>query len=85
MKPDRTSEEEEFIVTMHYSWEQARAEGREQGRAETRAHDVLTVLRVRGIPVSDAERERILAETDSDRLERWLEWAVAAASLAEPS
>ena len=41
------------------------------------------VLRVRGVAVGDAERERILAETDAARLERWLEKAVAVASLGE--
>lgn len=93
LEPNRTPEEEEFLVTMSYSWEQAREEGRKegqsQGQVQARAGDVLTVLRVRGIPVSDAERERILAERDPDRLERWLERAVAAATLAavldEPS
>jgi hypothetical protein len=41
------------------------------------------VLRARGIAVSDAERARILTEDDPDRLKRWLERAVVAASLAE--
>ena len=44
---------------------------------------MLTVLRVRGIAVPDAARERILAEKDPERLERWLEKAIVAASLAE--
>jgi post-segregation antitoxin (ccd killing protein) len=44
---------------------------------------VLTVLRVRGIAVSAADRERILAEKDQGRLERWHERAILAASLAE--
>src|SRR5271170_7611951 len=39
-----------------------------QGRAEA----ILTVLRVRGLSVPDATRERILAETEPARLERWL-------------
>jgi hypothetical protein len=43
----------------------------------------MTVLRVRGIAVSDADRERILAEKDPGRLERWHERAILAASLAE--
>jgi hypothetical protein len=42
----------------------------------------LTVLRVRGFAVPDHIRERILAETDPERLERWLEKAVVAPSLA---
>jgi post-segregation antitoxin (ccd killing protein) len=62
---------------------------RHEGRTESRAGALLTVLRVRGIAVSGVERERILAEKDLDRLERWLERAVVASSLAavfdEPS
>jgi hypothetical protein len=57
--------------------------GKTEGRAETRAGDVLTVLRVRGVAVPDAVRERILAEKDPVRLERWLERAILAASGAE--
>jgi hypothetical protein len=53
------------------------------GRAEARAEAVLTVLRVRGIAVPDAARERILAEKDQARLERWIERAILAPSAAE--
>jgi hypothetical protein len=45
--------------------------------------DVLTVLRIRGIPVPDAARERILAAKDPSLRERWLEKAVVAASIAD--
>jgi hypothetical protein len=44
---------------------------------------VLTALRVRGIVVPDATRERILAETDLDQLQRWHEKAIVAGSLDE--
>jgi post-segregation antitoxin (ccd killing protein) len=44
---------------------------------------LLTVLRARGVTVSDAARERILAEKDPERLERWLEKAAVVASVAE--
>ena len=54
-----------------------------QGRSEARAHDVLTVLRVRGIAVPDVAREHILSQKDPERLERWLEKAAVAASIAE--
>jgi hypothetical protein len=54
-----------------------------QGRAEARAGDVLTALRVRGIAVPDVARDRILAQKDLDRLERWLEKAILATSIAE--
>ena len=55
----------------------------DEARADTRARDVLTVLRVRGIPVPDDARAQILAERDAGRLERWLESAIAAGSLSE--
>jgi hypothetical protein len=41
------------------------------------------VLRVRGIAVPDAAREQILAQKDPEQLERWLEKAAVAASVAE--
>jgi len=78
-KPSRTPEEQEFIVTMHKTW----ADARREGRAEEAARAVLTALRVRGLAVPDAARERILAEKDPTLLERWLEKAIVAASLAE--
>ncbi|KYF72283.1 hypothetical protein BE15_45545 [Sorangium cellulosum] len=62
---------------------EARKEGLNEGRAEEAARAVLTVLRVRSIVVPDAARERILAEKDPETLERWLERATVAASLAE--
>jgi hypothetical protein len=60
-----------------------RDEGRTEGEVTARARDVLTVLRFRGIAVPDAARERILAQKDPARLERWHERAILAASLAE--
>jgi hypothetical protein len=86
-KPGRTPEEEEFIVAMHSTWKEARAEaralGRDEGLALGEANALLTVLRGRGIPVPDSDRERILAEKDPARIERWIEKAVIATSLAE--
>jgi hypothetical protein len=52
-----------------------------QGRTEEASRNLLTVLRVRGIAVPDAIRERILAQKDPERLERWLEKAAVAASV----
>lgn len=48
-----------------------------------RACGVLAVLRVWGITVPEAARERILAEKDPERLQRWLERAIVAMSPAE--
>jgi hypothetical protein len=60
---------------------EARGEARGEAKGEARA--LLAALRVRGIPLPDAARERILAESDAERLERWVERAVLAHSLAE--
>jgi hypothetical protein len=56
-------------------------EGLTKGRTEEAARALLTVLRARGIAVPDAVRERILAQKDPERLERWLEKAAVAASV----
>jgi predicted transposase YdaD len=90
-KAERTVEEEDFIVSTRNIVEElrdegrreGRDEGRREGRAEGEARALLTVLRGRGIAVADAIRERILAERDAQRLERWIERAVVAASVAE--
>jgi hypothetical protein len=78
-KPSRTSAEEEFVVAMHKTWEDARIEG-ELARG---VRDVLAVLRVRGLAVPKAVRKRIEAEKDPARLERWHERAILAKSAAE--
>ena len=57
------------------------AQGRTEGRTEEAARNLLAVLRARGIAVPDALRERILAQKDPERLERWLEKAAVAASV----
>ena len=44
---------------------------------------MLTALRVRGIAVADAARERILTQKDPSLLERWLERAIVASSVGE--
>ncbi len=62
---------------------QGLTQGLTKGRAEEAARNVLTVLRARGLEVSEAVRERILSQKDPERLERWLEKAAVAASAAE--
>jgi hypothetical protein len=61
---------------------QGLTQGRTQGRAEEAARNLLAVLRVRGIAVPEEIRERILAQSDPELLERWLERAVKASSAA---
>jgi hypothetical protein len=75
----QTPEEEEFIVRIKGGFEDMRLEG----EIAARVRDVLTVLRVRGVVVSDVDRDRILAEKDPARLERWVEKAILATSVAE--
>ncbi len=86
-KPGPSPEEMEFVVTMQGSWTDARRigrdEGRTEGRAEEAARNLLTVFRVRGVTVPDTVRERILAEKDPARIERWHEQAILAASASE--
>jgi hypothetical protein len=41
------------------------------------------VLRVRGIEVPAGARERILAEKDLDRLQRWFEKAIVASTIGD--
>jgi hypothetical protein len=82
-KPDKTFEEQEFIVSTRDILEELRDEGRQEGRAEGQARALLTVLRGRGVAVPDAARERILAEKDPVRLEHWLERAGTSAAVTE--
>jgi hypothetical protein len=55
-------------------------EGKTKGRAEGEAKGILSVLEVRGIPVTDSVRERITSCTDLDRMDTC--WSVPARSSA---
>ncbi|MGW5771028.1 hypothetical protein ACWEVY_18030 [Streptomyces longwoodensis] len=59
--------------------EEAILKGREDGRGE----DILRVLRVRGIAVSDAVRERVSSCGDLEVLGTWLDRAVTVGSADE--
>jgi hypothetical protein len=60
-------------------WDHASGEG----RTTTGAEEILTVLRVRGIAVPEEALQRIQAEEDPEKLERWLEKAVIATAIGD--
>jgi hypothetical protein len=86
-KPSRTPEEQEFIVTMQNTWEKAREQGRNEGRNEGRLAQARTavrrVLALRKLAISRMDEARIETCTDLATLERWLDQAMAAESVAE--
>jgi len=82
-KPNRSTEEQRFVMAMNQTWEEARAEARAEARTETQAKAVFTALEVRGIAVPAAARKRILAEKDLKQLERWHRKAIVAKSIDE--
>jgi hypothetical protein len=62
---------------------EGKTEGKTEGKAEGMAECVLRVLEVRGVPVSDAVRERITSCTDLDRLDDWLDRSVTVSRAEE--
>jgi hypothetical protein len=69
------------MMAMLKSWSDHKNEGLAKGLAEGQAKALLTVLRIRGIAVPDAARERIATQTDLEVLERWLEKAAVASAI----
>ncbi|MFJ8792930.1 hypothetical protein [Streptomyces sp. NPDC102462] len=79
-------------MAIQYFWrhplaEQVREEGREEGRKEVRVQAareaILFILRSRGIPVSQAVRDRVNACADLDQLDTWGRRAVHATDAGE--
>jgi Uma2 family endonuclease len=62
---------------------EGRAHGRQDGVVEGVQRSLLQLLAARGMAFDEADRARILAERDLQRLERWLARAVHATSLAD--
>ncbi|MFF8100964.1 hypothetical protein ACF07S_14515 [Streptomyces sp. NPDC016640] len=54
-------------------FEEKYLKGVAEGRAESKAEDILRVLKVRGLTVSDDDRERITTCTDLDTLTAWFD------------
>lgn len=57
------------------------AEGRVEGRVEGLKESLLRILEARGLPVADAQRERIVACRDAAVLDRWIAGALTAGSV----
>lgn len=58
-----------------------RVEGRAEGRVEGLKESLLRILEARGLPVADAQRERIVACRDAAVLDRWIAGALTARSV----
>ncbi len=81
-----TDEEDDVsaeIQAWYEDYQRKQQKLRDEALRQRSARAVLTVLRVRGIAVPESAHERILAEGDLERLERWLERAAVATSVDE--
>jgi predicted transposase YdaD len=58
-------------------------EGRKEGKQEGEAEAILLFLEARGLPVTDAERERIIGCTDLKQLKKWVTRAATAEKAAD--
>ena len=72
----------EFLAERAEGRAEGHSEGHSEGRAEGRSEGLLIVLEARGLAPTAAERERIRAERDPARLERWLAAAATCADVA---
>lgn len=86
-KPIRTQAEEEFIVSTQNFVEKLLEQGRDEGRGEGRLvgarSSLRRVLGARKLVPSRADEARIDACTDVATIERWLDQAIVAPSVAE--
>ncbi|WP_441290246.1 hypothetical protein ACSRUE_06405 [Sorangium sp. KYC3313] len=60
-----------------------RQEGRKEGILEAKAQAVLAILEARGLEVPAEVRERVLASTDLDELDRWIRRAAVISDARE--
>ncbi len=72
-----------FSEEMRRRWYYERSTGRAEGIAQGKAEDIVTVLSARGIDVSDDERTRIGAVTDTETLDQMLRRAATADAAAD--
>lgn len=62
---------------------EGRVEGLAEGELEGKASALLLILETRGLPVTDAHRERLRACRDAGQLDRWTRAAITAATTDE--
>ena len=55
----------------------------DKGRVSAKAAAVIAVLEARGLTVSDAQRQRIVATTDLELLDRWVPRAVTVSAVED--
>lgn len=67
------------MTELRQRWEREKADLRTEGRAES----VLTLMRARGLAVSEPVKAQVLSCKDLSQLERWLLRAATAASDTE--
>ncbi|MFI0423110.1 hypothetical protein [Spongiactinospora sp. 9N601] len=65
----------------HYG--KGREEGRQEGRLAGKASMLLCILAERGVPLSDADRERITACTDPTLMDTWADRCLTISSTEE--
>lgn len=89
---DSRDEVEETMATRTFRYQsaytdryvkQGEAKGKAEGKAEGRAEALLQVLAARGVKVSGADRERVMACTDAEVLRCWLDRALTVDSTSE--
>lgn len=68
--------EKTFIEQLH---DDSKAEGKAEGKAE----DILQLLDVRGVGLTDEQRQRVTVCTDLAELDRWFVRAATATTAAE--
>ncbi len=82
--PDLSPEEQTIMTELRQRWEREKSElrtaARAEGKAEGKAEGILTMLRARGLPVSESVRTRVLSCKDLSMLDRWLVRAATAVS-----
>jgi flagellar biosynthesis/type III secretory pathway protein FliH len=72
--------EKTFVEKIH---DQGIAEGKAEGIAEGEAKAVLRLMDARGLALSQEQRQQVTSCTDATQLDRWLDRAITAGTVAE--